>query len=359
MKNVGEGAIEVILQARTEGDPFADVDDFCRRVDLRQVNRRALESLIRVGTLRTFGQRAQLIAIVDRMMGLSSQTHQAAAVGQMSIFDIGGIDAPTAGSILHPLPDLEEEISRRETLSWEKELVGVYVSEHPMQPFIQQLGDSVTCLLGQVDETMAGHKVTVAGMINWVRQIFTKNGKAMAFVEIEDVQGSIEVVVFPRVYEESREMWQAEKVVVIRGKVDSKGSNEPKILCEKVDDAITRVEPDLKVNESFALYDTHPPAASPQFDPKNPQSTHHLRITVTRTGDPDGDKQRLRSVYALVTSYDGNDTFTFFIPNGQGRLQLDFPNATTRHCAELQHKLTKLLGATAIRVESRTNEAAK
>lgn len=359
VKNVGEGAIEVILQARAEGGPFDDVDDFCRRVDLRQVNRRALESLIRVGTLRPFGHRAQLIAIVDRMMGLSSQTHQAAAVGQMSIFDIGGIDAPAAGSILYPLPNVEGETSRRETLSWEKELVGVYVSEHPMQPFIRKLGDSVTCLLGQVDETMTGHKVTVAGMINWVRQIFTKNGKAMAFVEIEDVQGSVEVVVFPRVYEESREMWQAEKVVVIRGKVDTKGSNEPKIICEKVDDAITRVEPDLKVNESFASYNIHPQATGPQFAPTSPQSSHHLRITVVRTGDPDGDRQRLRSVYELVTSYEGNDTFSLFIPNGQGRLQLDFPNATTRHCAELQRKLIEILGATAVRVESRNNEATK
>jgi hypothetical protein len=154
-------------------------------------------------------------------------------------------------------------------------------------------------------------------------------------------------------------MWQAEKVVVIRGKVDTKGGNEPKIICEKVDDAITRVEPDLKVNESFASYNIHPQAAGPQFDPTSSQSSHHLRITVTRTANPAGDRQRLRSVYELVTSYEGTDTFNFFIPNGQGRLQLDFPNATTRHCAELQQKLTKILGATSVRVESRNNKAAK
>jgi len=354
VKNVGEGAIEVVLQARAEGGPFGDVDDFCRRVDLRQVNRRALESLIKVGALRRFGQRAQLLAIIERMMGLSSQMHQAAAVGQISLFDLGGFDAPAAGSILYPLPEAEE-VSRREMLSWEKELVGVYVSEHPMQSLIPQLRDSVTCFLDKIDEAMSGQKVTVAGMINWVRQIYTKNGKPMAFVELEDVQGSIEVVVFPRVYQETGEMWEEGKMVVVRGKVDTKGGNGPKVLCDTVDDAITRARPATENQESGSR--TNGGLAPDSLVPGSPQ-THHLQITVNRTGDSEGDRQRLRAVYELVTSYHGRDTFSFFIPNGQGRVQLDFPNATTRHCVELQQNLTEILGATAVRVEPRINEGA-
>jgi DNA polymerase-3 subunit alpha len=350
VKNVGEGAIEVILKARAEGGPFIDVDDLCRRVDLRQVNRRALESLIKVGALRPLGQRAQLLAIVDRMMGLSSQTHQAAAVGQMNMFDTSGFDAPAAGSILYPLPEVEE-ISRREMLGWEKELVGVYASEHPMEPLIRRLGSSVTCFLGQIDETMAGHKVTVAGMINWVRQIYTKNGKPMAFVELEDVQGTIEVIVFPRTYEETREIWEEEKVVIVRGKVDIKGGNGPKIICEKVDDNITRVAPESKDNQPPLPQEISAPSPGLQPTFIDSQSAHHLQITVSRSGDAQRDRQRLRSVYKLVTSFQGQDTFSLSIPNGQGRLQLDFPNATTRHCVELEQKLTEMLGATAVRVE--------
>jgi DNA polymerase-3 subunit alpha len=347
VKNVGEGAVEVILEARAEEGPFANVDDFCRRVDLRQVNRRALESLIKAGTLRPFGQRAPLLAVVDRMMGLSSQTHQAAAVGQMSMFDLGGFDAPAAGSILYPLPEVED-VSRREMLGWEKELVGVYVSEHPMQPLANSLRDRVTCFLGQIDETMAGHKVTVAGMINWVRQIYTKNGKPMAFVELEDVQSTIEIVVFPRVYEQTAEIWQAEKVVVVRGKVDTKGGNGPKILCETVDDTITHTQP--------AAIRHQPSATSHQPSATSHQPSCHLQITVNRTGNPERDKQRLRDVYELVTRYQGHDTFSLFISNGQGRLQLDFPNATTHHCVELQQKLAEMLGATAVRVEPKIDE---
>jgi DNA polymerase-3 subunit alpha len=354
VKNVGEGAVEVILQDRAQSGPFASVDDFCRRVDLRQVNRRALESLIKVGAMRLFGQRAQLLAIVDRMLGLSSQTHQAAAAGQTSMFDLSGFAAPATGSILYPLPEVEE-VSSREILSWEKELVGVYVSEHPMQTIARTLGDSVTCFLGQIDETMAGHKVTVVGMVNWVRRIYTKNGKPMAFVELEDVQGTIEVVVFPRIYEETRDMWQAEKVVVVRGNVDIKNGGDPKIICEKVNDTITRMEPDLKNHQSSAPVAPRPPAATPNLSPTGPQAAYHLQITVNRTGSPPRDRQRLRSVYEVVTSYQGSDTFSFLIPNGQGRLQLDFPNATTRHCVELQQKLTEMLGATAVRVDLRVD----
>lgn len=349
VKNVGEGAIEVILQGRATGGPFADIDDFCHRVDLRQVNRRALESLVKVGALRPFGQRAQLLAIIDRMMGLSSQTHQAAAVGQISMFDLGGFDAPAAGSILYPLPEVEE-VSRREILGWEKELVGIYVSEHPLQPLVRRLRASTTCFLGQIDETMAGHKVTVAGMVNWIRQIYTKNGKPMAFVELEDVQGTIEVVVFPRVYEETHEIWQEEKVVVVRGKVDTKGGNGPKIICEKVDDTITHLKPDSQASQISA-------SPSPQSSPTNLEPLYHLQLTVNRTGDPERDRQQLRSVYELVTSYQGDDTFSLYIPNGKRRLQLDFPNATTRHCVELRQKLIGILGAAAVRVETRNDTA--
>jgi DNA polymerase III alpha subunit len=293
------------------------------------------------------------------MMGLSSQTHQAAAVGQISMFDLGGFDAPAAGSILYPLPEVED-VSRREMLGWEKELVGVYVSEHPMQPLANSLRDKVTCFLGQIDEMMAGHKVTVAGMINWVRQIYTKNGKPMAFVELEDVQGTIEIVVFPRVYEQTAEIWQAEKVVVVRGKVDTKGGNGPKILCETVDDTITHAKP------ATAGSGDQPSAPSPQPPParaaepgraaSSHQPSYHLQITINRTGDSEHDKQRLRDVYELVTRYQGHDTFSLFISNGQGRLQLDFPNATTHHCVELQQRLTEMLGATAVRVEPKIDE---
>jgi DNA polymerase III subunit alpha len=358
VKNVGEGAIEVILEERASGGPFASIDDFCRRVDLRLVNRRAVESLIRVGALRAFGQRASLLAIVDRMMALSSQTHQAASVGQLSMFDVSGFSAPATGSILYPLPEVEE-ISRREILAWEKDLVGVYVSEHPMQAIIGRVRDTVTCFLGQIDETMVGQKVTVAGMVNSVRQIYTKNGKPMAFVELEDMQGSVEVVVFNRLYEQTRDLWQEGKALVVRGAVDNKNGQGPKIVCDSVDDKITSTRPVVQA----------PPVGdgvSPTSSAVSPSS--HMQIEIPRTGDTAHDRQRVRDVFGLITGYKGQDSFSFCIAppsgepssrqegttagnySGQRYMQYDFPGQTTRDCVELRQQLIEMLGATAVRV---------
>ncbi len=351
VKNVGEGAIDVILQARAVDGPFTGLDDFCQRVDLRQVNRRALESLIKVGALQVFGQRAQLLSVIERMLGLSAQTHQAASVGQMSLFEAGGFEAPISQSMLYPLPETQE-ISRREILGWEKELVGVYVSEHPTQPLAGRIKDAVTCFLGQIDETMVGHKVTVVGMINSVRRIFTKKGKPMAFVEIEDMQGSIEVVVFTRVYEQYHDFWQEGQVLVIRGEVDNRGGQGLKILCQSADDALTIATPaEPKENPPAAVppVQFRPPA--PPVDDNSVDPLHHLDITINRTDDSLADRQTVRQAFDLLSRFPGQDTFSFhFVHRGQRR-RMDFPNATTRHCPELEKELGKLLGDSACRAK--------
>lgn len=350
VKNVGEGAVEVILHARSENGPFANVDEFCRVVDLRLVNRRALESLIKAGALRPLGQRTQLLAVLDRMMGLSSQTHQAASAGQMSMFDTSGFDAPATGSIFYPMPEVED-ISRREMLGWEKELVGVYVSEHPMQALMPKIRDAVTCFLGQIDETMVGHKVTVAGMINRVRQIFTKKGQPMLFVELEDVQSHIELVVFPRLFEETRDTWQEGRLVVVRGEVDTKGGKGPKIVCQTVDDRITHALPADQPPEPEPG-----PHSAPLDATLEVRSPTHVQVTMQGTGHPDQDRQQVRTVHDLLTSFEGEDTFSFVITNERGSIHLDFPNATSCNCMELQQQLIHLLGAAAVRVQDARQE---
>lgn len=344
VKNVGEGAIEIILQERAADGPFATIDDFCRRVDLRQVNRRAVESLIRVGALRAFGERAQLLGIVDRMLSLSGQTHQAASVGQLSMFDVSGFSAPATGTILYPLPEVEE-VSRREMLGWEKELVGVYVSEHPLQPVMSRLRESVTCFLNEIDESMVGRKVTLAGMINWVRQIYTKNGQPMAFVEIEDTHGGIELVVFSRLYEQTRDLWQDGRLIVVRGTVDNKGGQGVKIVCESVDDKILQARAVPSVEQVAERPDDSTPP-----EPNGDRCGCHLQINIPRTDNGARDRQRVHEVYQLLTSYSGSDRFSFCIQAGEGHVQYDFPGHTTQNCVELQQRLTQMLGATSVRV---------
>ncbi len=332
VKNVGEGPVEAILAARQEqeGQLFAHIDDFCRRVDLRQVNKRALECLIKVGALDVFGERAQLLEIIDRMMGLSAQAHQAQEVGQLSMFDAGSPFAlAAADSVLHPLPDVEAA-SPKEKLSWEKELVGLYLSEHPLQRFMAGLENTITAMCGQIDESLANQKVTVAGMVTWVRPHITKNGKPMAFVQLEDLQGRVEVVVFPKVYEQTKELWQEDRILIVKGKVDAK-RGEPKIICDSA----------RNQNEFARPAEESRPANGP----------HHLHIAISRSGDQERDIERIGAVYNLLQGYQGQDRFSLYVTGEQGRVQLDFPNVTTGYCLPLEQKLIEMLGAGAVRVE--------
>jgi DNA polymerase-3 subunit alpha len=257
IKNVGEGPVQVILEARrpstgSESGAFRTLDDFCRRVDLRQVNRRALESLIKAGAFDEFGHRAQLLAIVDRMLGLSTHAHRAADAGQMTLFGEAG---PAAGtSVLAPLPNVEEAPAK-EKLAWEKELVGIYTSEHPHTRVMADLHDTVTALCGQITEDMANQKVIVAGAITYVRRLTTKKGDPMAFAGLEDLQGTTEVVIFPRTWKQVEPIIQPDKIVVVRGKVDASGK-QAKIIADSITDQLTITQaadgPRLKVRSLVA-----------------------------------------------------------------------------------------------------------
>jgi DNA polymerase-3 subunit alpha len=329
IKNVGEGPVSAILDARPDSEPFQDLDDFCKRVDLRQVNRRALECLIKAGALNDFGTRAQLLSVMDRMMDESQKVH--GAVQQATFFDMPAFATTGIQANMPQVPDMP----RKEVLSWEKELIGAYVSEHPLSRVWADLEQTITVLTGQIDDTMAGQKVTVAGMVNYVRQIVTKKGDPMAFAQIEDLQGTIEVVIFPRTWEATRELWEPEHIVVVRGKISLRG-REPSIIVDSVTNEITTVHPR---EEDFA------PAAPTK-------TAIHIHVTVARNHAMEQTIQRLGKVYDLLQSYPGQDHFSLYVENGgQGRIQIEFPNDTTGHCVELEQKLREMLGAGMVRVE--------
>lgn len=224
IKNVGEGPIDTILRAR-RGDsgtgpnrPFASLADFTDRVDLRQINRRGLEFLIKVGALDDFGPREQLLAAIDRIMSASEQAHQAREIGQYSLFGDFDENAGNADLLSH-LPDAAQ-ITPKEMLAWEKELVGVYVSSHPLQRMTVDLMNVITHNTADITEEVAGQGVVIAGMVAEVRTITTKKGETMAFVRLEDLQGSVDVTVFPQLFKEKRALWATDKIVIVNGKAD-------------------------------------------------------------------------------------------------------------------------------------------
>lgn len=230
IKNVGEGSVEAILEAR-ESQSFKNIGDFCQRADLRAVGKRALESLIKVGALDEFAPRPQLLSSLDRMMGASSGLHRAADAGQMSLFGSAtgvNLDPGSKGYLVDDYPAM---MTSRDFLQWERELIGVYVSEHPLSALMETLQRTTTVYTNQLTEADHDHQVSMAGIVTYVRPHVSKNGKAMAFAGIEDLYGQIEVVIWPSTWDETREIWQPDRILLVRGKIDAQ-RGEPKLLCD-------------------------------------------------------------------------------------------------------------------------------
>jgi DNA polymerase-3 subunit alpha len=227
IKNVGQGPVEAILKGR-EGSPFKDLNDFAHRVDLRQVGKRALESLIRVGALDKFSTRIAMLDAIDRIIAVSASHFRAVEMGQMSLF---GAHTGVTEDIV--LPNATTEVSRREILNWERELIGLYVSDHPLSPVINELTRAVSHFSGQLSEANEKDRVRVAGLITRIRHHQSKAGKPMAFVTIEDLQGSIDLVIFPRVWERLGETVDYDRIVLVDGRVDTSGA-EPKVLVDNI-----------------------------------------------------------------------------------------------------------------------------
>ena len=233
VKNVGQGAVEIILAERKNGR-FADINDFARRVDLRQVGRRVLECLTKVGAMEGFGHRIALLDSLDRIIAISASHFRAVEAGQMSLF---GMSSGVSENI--PIPTVRSEINKREILGWEKELIGLYVSDHPLNSVIEELESVVTHFSGQLAEAAHLEHVRVSGIIARMRSHVTKSGEPMAFVSLEDLQGTIELVIFPRTWERVSELVQIEKIVIVDGKVDA-ASGDPKILVDNITTNFTR-----------------------------------------------------------------------------------------------------------------------
>jgi DNA polymerase III subunit alpha len=229
IKNVGQGPVDLVLQAVKDGGAFKNLNDFIQRVDLRTVGKRALECLIKVGALDSFGTRPALLESLDQMLSVSTSHFKAANSGQLSFF---GTFAEVIDDIVLPFA---ASLDTREQLEWERELLGLYVSDHPLSPYLPALRRKITHFSATLGEVHNKEKVTVAGMVTRFRLHQTKGGKAMGFATIEDIQGPIELVLFPRTWEKYGKLIVPDRVLVAEGKVDAE-SGDPKLLVDRLDE---------------------------------------------------------------------------------------------------------------------------
>lgn len=220
IKNVGSGTIEAILRTREESGPFTSVEDFAKRVNARECNKKGWESLAKSGAFDslTEGNRGQILHNIDFITAYSQKAQKNALSGQIDIFGSMGADEnlPALRLDMPPVP-----VTVREMLLWEKELLGLYLSSHPLDDFATIL-DDLAQPIGNIKPSSHDQFARIGGIITTVRKIATKKGDTMAFVKLEDRSGEIELVVFPKAYESTVDQWVEDKVVILQGKISSK-----------------------------------------------------------------------------------------------------------------------------------------
>ena len=250
VKGVGVGAVEEVLRAREDG-PFTSVEDFARRVSTSKFNRKAWESLIKSGAFDDMGDRSDLLFNLDSITSFASKLQKEAASGQTNLFGmLGGDDVASVQSTLH-LQKAPVKHDDKERLMWERELLGLYISAHPLdryETYLSEQTQPLTQLVPEYDSRM----MTVGGIISTVRTIVTKSGSKMAFVGIEDKFGEGEIIVFPNLYEKVGAKLVQDAVIRVSGKNSARDrdgnlGNESKLIA---DDIIVITDNDINGYES-------------------------------------------------------------------------------------------------------------
>ena len=234
VKNVGDSAARAIIAAREEGGPFVTIWDFTERVDPQVFNKRALESLVKCGALDSTGaSRMGMLAVLEQALSYGQRHASDRLLGQASIFDSDVGSAEIAGQRHHP-PIPAGEFEKAELLRLEKEVLGLYVSEHPLSSVREQLRRKTDATLAELERRRDGEVVTVGGIVSGIKQLTTKKGEPMVFLTLDDPTGTAEVVVFNSTYAQSRELCVADRILVIKGRVDHKQQGETKLIAMEV-----------------------------------------------------------------------------------------------------------------------------
>jgi len=235
VKNVGESAAEAIVRARREGGPFTSIWELTERADPQAVNRRALESLVKCGALDSTGAtRMGMLAVLDSALGLGQKHAADRLAGQASIFDGGFGEVEEAPGERHHPAIPSGEFDERELLRLEKETLGLYVSEHPLEKVAGELRRKTDCTLADVERRRDGEVVVVGGIVAALKQMTTKRGEPMVFATLDDPSGSVEIVVFNSTYAAARDHLEADRMLIVKGRVDHKQAGETKLVALEV-----------------------------------------------------------------------------------------------------------------------------
>ena len=337
IRNVGEGFAAALIEARREHGRFGSIEEFCKHCG--GLNKRILESLAKAGALDSLGERGTLVANVDRIAALAQREEKLRDSGQATMFDLFGatVDAPIASLQLDRV-----EVARSEQLAWERELLGVYVSEHPFRTASRSLGSRISTILAEINAELNGREVTIAGMVSFTRSLLTKDGRAFIAATLEDLSGSQEVTVWPELYERTREFWGIGSILLCAVKVKTRGDRlslgvegvEQYLADETAGDASQEasIEAEFTAAETV-LHNTHNGSGMVRENGNgwrgqgrngggnggyaNGRNGHEpaptsqrprvLRLTITETEDIESDRARLQDLVDTLRGFAGSD----------------------------------------------------
>ncbi|TMF06063.1 MAG: DNA polymerase III subunit alpha [Chloroflexi bacterium] len=354
VKNVGEGAVEQIVRERETNGAYTSLEEFCRRQDLHTVNKRVMESLIKCGAMDALGQREALLDTrrLDSAIAAAQIEQKAALTGQASLFDMfGAPESPVAPPAVQAasVNGASGPASRERSL-WEKEVLGFQFGDHPFMEAAAWLAGQLTHDTSQIGPEISGEKVKIAGLVINVRRIVTRNKSQMAVVVLEDLHGSIEGVVFPRVYERAAELFRDDAILIVEGKVDTR-SDRPQIVVDRVHEWTTPAEGTAPPPPPPPPAPVHPqPDALPETNGANGvadtnQERRVLRVVVPRGEDDNASVRLLQQLHILVEQFPGADELQLVLHDRAGvRVELAGADIAVKHSAELESQVRTLVG---------------
>jgi len=334
IKSCGDKAIDSIISTRRKGGPFRDIFDFCKRMDSDQVNKRVVEALILSGAFDCTGaRRAQLMAVYESALEGATRTRRGNIAGQLSLFGEGMLEEVTP-----PLPDLPE-FDLRTLLNFEKGMTGLYITGHPLSDYTEALSHMsmdtarLAELLEAEDHGLSsdGMRVTMGGMLTEVRQKATKAGNLMGFVTLEDLTGSIEALVFPKVLERVSPDLSPDTAVVLSGRLSIREEEDPKLLLDTVEPLQTDEEI-ARMQKSGAISSV-PPAA--REEETLPGGTLYLRLPSDSA---------IGMVRPVLSRHPGEAGVVLYIESTGAKLRAA-KSLCVRPTQSLMDELTDMLGA--------------
>jgi len=229
IKNVGYNIVETIVNEKKERGPFQSMEDFISRISSKDLNKKSLESLIKAGVFDSFDERKKLLTNLERLLEWNRQGNKTRMLGQRGLFD--GMKLNNKIS-LEPSPPA----TKSEKLTWEKELLGLFVSSNPLEDF-RKILEKKSTKISELNSRFINQRVKIGGIISRIKKIITKNGKSMLFMTLEDLTDKIEVVVFPGVIERNPIVFRENKIVLISGRINERDGNQ-KLICENIEEIL-------------------------------------------------------------------------------------------------------------------------